>query len=64
MGQVSAARVLISYSHQGKARSEAAFAVLAGTSPIPAFSGNTVRHRPNRHGERQLNHALHAIFRT
>jgi len=56
--------VLISYSHQGKARSEAAFAVLAGTSPIPAFSGNTVRDCLNRHGDRQLNHALHAIFRT
>lgn len=33
-------------------------------SPIPASSGNTVRHRLNRHGDRQLNQALDTIARS
>ena len=41
--------------------SEAAFAALAGTSPIPASSGKITRHRLNRGGDRQLNQALHTI---
>jgi transposase len=40
-------------------RSEAAFAALAGVSPIPASSGNTTSHRLNRGGDRRLNRALH-----
>ena len=36
-----------------------AFASLAGVNPIPASSGNTVRHRINRGGDRRLNRALH-----
>ena len=39
-------------------RSEAAFAHLCGTAPIPASSGRTHRHRLNRGGDRQTNHAL------
>jgi transposase len=39
----------------------AAFAMLAGTAPIPASSGQTVRYRLNRSGDRQLNRALHVI---
>jgi hypothetical protein len=42
-------------------RSEAAFAALAGTCPIPASSGNTLRHRLNRSGDRRLNRALTTI---
>ena len=34
---------------------------LAGTYPIPASSGNTVRHRLNRGGDRRLNRALTTI---
>lgn len=41
--------------------SEAAFAALCGTSPIPASSGKTVRMRLNRGGNRQANAALHRI---
>lgn len=41
--------------------SEAAFASLAGASPIPASSGNTKRQRLNRGGDRQLNQALHNV---
>jgi transposase len=42
-------------------RSEAAFAHLCGTAPIPASSGRIHRHRLNRGGDRQANHALWRI---
>ncbi|MCG2621237.1 IS110 family transposase [Arthrobacter sp. I2-34] len=64
LGPVTAAQVIVSYSHPGRVRSEAAFAALAGVNPIPASSGNNIRHRLNRHGDRQLNRALHTIART
>ena len=58
-GPVTAAVCLTVWSHHGRVRSEAAFASLAGVNPIPASSGNTVRHRLNRGGDRALNRALH-----
>jgi transposase len=61
VGPITAAQVLISWSHPGRLRSEAAFAMLAGVAPIPASSGRVVRHRLNRGGDRQLNRALHTI---
>jgi transposase len=42
-------------------RSEASFAHLCGTAPIPASSGRTHRHRLNRGGDRRANHALWRI---
>jgi transposase len=42
-------------------RSEAAFAHLCGTAPIPASSGRTDRHRLNRAGDRRANNALWRI---
>jgi transposase len=57
-----AAQVLISWSHRGRFRSEAAFARLAGAAPIPASSGRVLRHRLDPGGDRQLNRALHAII--
>lgn len=59
IGPVTAAVVYTAWSHLGRVRSEAAFAALAGVSPIPASSGNTTRHRLNRGGDRRLNRALH-----
>ena len=59
IGPVTAAVALAAWSHPGRVRSEAAFASLAGVNPIPASSGNTVRHRINRGGDRRLNRALH-----
>lgn len=50
IGPVTAAIVLTAWSHHGRLRSEAAFAALAGVNPIPASSGNTVRHRLNQGG--------------
>lgn len=61
IGAVVAATVLVAWSHPGRVRSEAAFASLAGTCPIPASSGNTVRHRLNRGGDRQLNRVITTI---
>jgi transposase len=45
IGAVTAAQILISWSSAGRLRSEAAFAALAGTNPIPASSGQRTRHR-------------------
>ena len=45
-------------------RSEASWAHLCGVSPIEASSGKTTRHRLNRSGDRQANHALWRIALT
>jgi transposase len=62
VGPVAAAQVLISWSHSGRFRSEAAFARLAGAAPIPASSGRVHRHRLDPGGDRQLNRALHTVI--
>ena len=61
IGPVVAAQLIVSWSHPGRVRSEAAFAKLAGVAPIEASSGTVVRHRLNRFGDRQLNRALHTV---
>ena len=50
--------------HPGRLRSEAAWAHLCATAPIPASSGKTTRHRLNPGGDRQANHALWRIVIT
>lgn len=64
VGAVTAATIMAVWSHPGRIRSEAAFAMIAGTCPIPASSGNTVRHRLNRGGDRRLNRAINTIALT
>ena len=64
VGAVTAAVVLCAWSHPGRVRSEAAMAQIAGTCPIPASSGNTVRHRLNRGGDRRLNWAFNTVVLT
>ena len=64
VGPISGAQAIVSWSHRGRCRTEAAFAALAGTNPIPASSGRTTRHRLNRGGDRHLNRALHDIVKT
>ena len=64
VGPHSAAQVVLSWSHQGRITSEAAFARLAGSAPIPASSGQTIRYRLDRSGDRKLNRALHMILVT
>lgn len=62
VGPIVAAIVLCAWSHPGRVRNEAAFAMLAGVAPLPANSGKvTTRYRLNRYGDRQLNRALHTI---
>lgn len=61
VGPVSAAQAIVTWSHHGRCRNDAAFAALAGANPIPASSGRTIRHRLNHGGDRQLNRALHDI---
>ena len=63
-GPVTVAWILIAYSHTGRVHSEAAFASMAGVAPLQASSGNTVRHRLNRHGDRKLNQAVDVIAKV
>src|SRR5437764_10142246 len=49
VGPHAAAQLVLSWSHRGRIRSEAAFARLAGAAPIPAYSGQTVRYRLDRY---------------
>ena len=64
VGPLAAAQLLLSWSHPGRITSEAAFARLAGAAPIPASSGQTIRYRLDRSGDRRLNRALHMILVT
>ncbi|MFJ9151874.1 IS110 family transposase [Streptomyces sp. NPDC102270] len=56
-----AALLVAAGDNPGRLRSESAFAHLCGVAPIPASSGKTSRHRLNRGGDRQANHALYMI---
>jgi len=64
VGPHAAAQLVLSWSHPGRITSEAAFARLAGAAPIPASSGQTIRYRLDRSGDRKLNRALHMILVT
>ncbi len=64
VGPISATQLLVSWSHPGRLKSEAAFARLGGVAPIPASSGQTLRHRLDRGGDRRLNRALHQIIQS
>jgi len=62
IGPIVAAQLIVTWSHRDRVRSEAAFARLAGVAPLPASSGQTIRHRLSRGGDRQLNRALHTVI--
>jgi transposase len=64
VGPISAAQLYCAWSHRGRLRNDGAFAMLGGSAPIPASSGQTIRYRLNRAGDRQLNCALHTIVLT
>ena len=64
VGPVVAAQLLVSWSHHGRVRNEAAFASLAGVAPLEASSGQRTRHRLSRMGDRNLNRALHTVAIT
>jgi transposase len=62
LGAETVAALLVAVGdNPGRLRSESAFAHLCGVAPIPASSGKTSRHRLNRGGDRQANHALYMI---
>jgi transposase len=65
VGPISAAQLILAFSHPGRCRNDAAFAALTGACPIPASSGKTSgQNRLNRGGDRQANRALHTIALT
>ena len=65
VGPDTAALLLVAAGdHPERLRSEAAWAHLCGTAPIPASSGKVRRHRLNRGGNREANHALWRIVIT
>ncbi len=65
VGPDTAAILLIAAGdHPQRLRSEAAWAHLCATAPIPASSGKVTRHRLNPGGDRQANHALWRIVIT
>lgn len=62
VGNITAAQLLITVGgNPDRLRSEASFAALCGTAPVPASSGKTTRHRLSRGGDRRANNALHTI---
>ena len=63
-GALCAAKVVGEAAGVSRFRSKAAFAMNNGTAPVPASSGNQMRHRLNRGGNRQLNAAMHRIAVT
>jgi len=58
---VASSLLIAAGGNPDRLHSERAFAALCGASPIPASSGQTVRYRLNRGGDRQANRALHVI---
>lgn len=63
-GPLTAAKLVGQTGGIGRFHSKAAFARHNGTAPVPVWSGNTVRHRLDRGGDRQINVGLHRITVT
>jgi len=63
-GPLTAAKLVGETAGVRRFRHRAAFARHTGTAPVPVWSGNVVRHRLSRGGNRQLNAALHRIAVT
>lgn len=63
-GVLTAAKLVSEVADVNRFATAAKLAMHAGVAPIPASSGARQRHRLNRHGNRQLNCALHRIAVT
>lgn len=63
-GHLSAGKLLGETAGIGRFSRSAQFARHNGTAPVPVWSGNAVRHRLSRGGNRQLNVVLHRIAIT
>ena len=59
VGPISAAKLIA--CDPARLKDEAAFARCNGTAPKPASSGQTIRHRLDRGGDRQANSAIYTI---
>jgi transposase len=65
IGGLFAGKILARVGSIHRFSSAAAFASYTGTAPIAVSSGDVVRHRLSRAGDRQLNYALQGpIFHT
>jgi transposase len=61
VGPIAAAKIVGHVGTVSRFPAKAHFASYTGTAPIEASSGDVVRHRLSRVGNRKLNHALHMI---
>lgn len=64
VGTLTAAKLIAEIAGIERFRSDAKLARLAGVAPIPASSGERIRVRLDRYGNRQLNSAFHRIAIT
>jgi transposase len=64
IGALTAAKILSRVGAIRRFRSPAAFASYTGTAPIEVSSGEVVRHRLSRAGDRQLNFCLNVMAIT
>src|SRR6266566_3952763 len=64
VGPIIAGRILAEVETIDRFPSKDHFASYNGTAPIDASSGDQVRHRLSRAGNRRLNHALHMMAVT
>jgi len=64
IGALTAATLIGRTAGAERFPTDAHFARLAGTAPVPASSGRVIRHRLDRGGDRQINCALHMIALT
>lgn len=64
IGPVIAGRILAEAGDVGRFASKDAFASYNGTAPIDVSSGDQIRHRLSRAGNRRINHALHMMAVT
>jgi transposase len=64
VGPVLASRIIGRTGKASRFTTASAFANYAGVAPIDVASGDRARHRLSRHGDRQLNAALHLVALT
>jgi transposase len=64
IGRTGAATIIAITGNPARFPTAAPFASFAGTAPIAASSGDTIRYRLNRGGNRQLNKVLHTAAKT
>ncbi|MFI9538089.1 transposase [Nocardia fusca] len=61
IGPVIAPRLIGRTGRASRFSSAAAYANYTGVAPVEIASGDSCRHRLSRHGDRELNSALHTI---